>query len=103
MLYYMVTLKVKPGKVQDYMEAFVSQRGPALFEKHGVTLVGSWVTAVGEANEVIAIHGYRDFEHLHSFWQTDDPELKALLARAPEFLDGLTSKIIMPTPYSPIK
>jgi hypothetical protein len=103
MLYYMVTLKLKPGKAQDYMEAFQSQGGPRLFEKHGVTLVGSWLTAVGDTSEIVAIHGYRDYDHLLSFWQSDDPEGQALMARTPEFLEGLSSRIITPTPYSPIK
>jgi hypothetical protein len=103
MLYYMVTLHLKPGKAQDYMEAFLSQDGPRLFEKHGINFVGSWLTTVGETNELVAIHGYRDYEHLQSFWQSDDPEVQALMARTPEFLEKISSRILTPTPYSPIK
>ncbi len=103
MLYFMAAIRLKQGKVQDYLEFFQSEGGPALFKKHGVELIGSWLTTVGEANELMTIHGYRDFEHFQSFWQSEDSEIREFMARAPEFSDGMTTKILTPTPYSPLQ
>ncbi|MBI4596724.1 MAG: NIPSNAP family protein [Candidatus Tectomicrobia bacterium] len=104
MLYFMVTLKIKPGKIQEYLKQQQTHL-PVLFEKFGIRLIGSWLTTVGEANEVVAIHGYRDFEHLQGFWnqQAQDPELQEYTRTVSEYLDGANTRIMAPTPYSPIK
>ena len=100
MLYYMITIKFKTGKMQDYLD-YSQTNIPPLFEKHGVKLISSWLTTVGEANEMVAIHGYRDFESLQAFWQSEDMQEMGKVTW--EYMDGATTKILTPTPYSPIQ
>ena len=104
MLYLMVTLKIKSGRIHEYL-AYQQANLPRFLEQNGVKLVGSWVTTIGEANEVIAIHAYRDFEHIQTVanLQAQSQEIQKTYKATSELVENITSKIITPTPYSPIK
>ena len=62
MIYDMRIYDVKPGLVQQYMDA-VREVALKIREDHGVKLAGWYYTDVGPLNRIVHIWAYQDYAH----------------------------------------
>lgn len=68
MIYELRLYSVATGRLDDVYERF-GQHVPALFERHGVTCVGSWKALVGnEMPRYVYLLAYRDFAEREAAW-----------------------------------
>ena len=104
MIYLEAPLRVLPGKMNEFMEAFEKEFLP-ISNKLGRKLVGQWQTIIGEKEEVTNLWVYDDLAHVQRVLDT--------CAKSPEFAEATNllrslisyeaTKIMVPTPLSPMK
>ena len=102
MIYEHRTYNILPGKMAQYVDVFGNLFH--LFEKHGAKVIGVWQTAIGQNNEFIYILCFEDLGHQERFWQSfrQDEEFKRYQQDEPR-VAYVVSKILQPTPYSPLQ
>jgi hypothetical protein len=105
----MRTYIAAPGKL-DQLHARFRDHTNKLFVKHGMTLIGYWTPADGDAakNTLIYILAYPSKEAREKSWKgfTGDPEWnKAKTASEVDgkLVDKVESVFLKPTDYSPIR
>lgn len=103
MIYEHRTYNILPGMMPAFVEAFGSMIVP-LFEKYGAQLVGAWQTVIGQNNEFVYILGFQDLATQERFWpiMRQDEQFKAY-RQGDIRVAYVTSKILHPTSYSPLK
>ncbi|MFC2059642.1 NIPSNAP family protein [Chloroflexota bacterium] len=103
MVYEHRTYDILPGKMAEFVDDFGNIIVP-LFDKYGVRLVGAWQVTIGKNNEFIYILGFESLNEREKFWKDlkQDEEFR-------KYQQGgartayVTSKILQPTSYSPLK
>jgi hypothetical protein len=104
MIYEMRTYTVKIGKTQEYLQLF-EKIGMPIISKY-TKLVGYWYTEIGELNQVIHMWEYKSLDIRAERRQAlyNDPEwLNNFISKAMPLLEKQESKILYPTPFSPIQ
>jgi hypothetical protein len=96
-----------PGRLADLHTRFTNLTLP-LFRKHGIEAIGFWVDIIGTSNRLTYIIAYDDLTHRDRAWTafTSDPEWIAGSAKSEEhgpLLARVTSTLMRPTPYSPLR
>jgi hypothetical protein len=101
MPYVYANVKVKYGQLVPFFEAMTTVK--RVMEQHGWTLVGAWMTVIGDLHEV------------HDLWEVPDantvPAALAAAAAEPDFApaaetlariaDREVLSLVTKTPYSP--
>ena len=110
MIYEMRVYDIAPGKMAANEKRFEKANVPALFEKHGMKVVGFWTTMIGEnaGNRLVYILGYKSLAHRQecwSSWKTDTtwPNIKKESDPEGNMIAGITSSILVPSKYSPLQ
>ncbi len=103
MIYIHRTTNVIPNKVKEYNEVVV--KFLALMEKHGIKLVGSWQTTIGESWEYTHITSVDDLATLQKNIKglNQDAEYQRLSEQMSHLITRRVIKILSPTEYSPLK
>ena len=98
---------VLPGRKKALLDRFANHT-MALFERHGIQVVGFWDTEIGDSTEVIYICAYPNIEHRMKAWAAfrADPEWQKAAADSEK--DGpivarVEAKIMTATDFSPLK
>lgn len=107
MIYEMRKYEVVPGRMPAMNTRF-RDHTCALFEKHGIKIIGFWEAVVGTSNVLNYMLAFDDLGHRDRAWtafQTDPVWIKA---RADSEKDGpivarVVSEIWRPTDYSPLQ
>ena len=109
MIYELRTYWAPPGK-QDQMHARFRNLTVGLFARHGLNMVGFWIPepATADSGDLVYILAFHDQAALEAAWSAfrADPEWQA--GKAASEAEGpivakLTSMIMNPTDYSPLK
>ena len=104
MIYLEASLRVVPGKMNEFMQVFEKEFLPAS-NKLGRKLVAQWRTTVGTLDEVTDLWGYDDLAHMQRVQEAraKNPEF----IKASEHLRSLiayeTTRLMVPTPLSAMK
>ena len=77
MIYVEASLRVVPGKMNEFMEVFEKEFLPAS-NKLGRKLVAQWRTMVGTIDEITGLWVYDDLTHMQQFQEAR--------AKSPEFI-----------------
>jgi hypothetical protein len=110
-LFEMRIYTTNPGKLEALHKRF-REHTNALFQKHGMQLIGYWTLAEGEAEEkdntLVYILAYPSREARDASWKAfgEDPEWKAAYQESHKdgvLVKKVESKFLNPTDYSPIK
>ena len=107
-VYELRTYTTHEGKLPN-LHARFKNHTLALFEKHGMTVVGFWTPKEdGADNTLVYLLAYPSHEARSEAWKAfiDDPEWKGVYAESQK--DGrlvakVESKMLAPTDYSPMK
>ena len=104
MIYFEATIKVAPGKMNEFMEVLSKEYVPAS-QKLGRKLVGQWRTLVGTLGEVINLWAFDDLAHMQRFQeaQQKDEEILKIGKRLVPLIAHETTKLLVPTPYSALR
>ncbi len=110
MIYELREYAIAPGKLAANDRRFEDVDMVGLFEKHGMTVVGFWHTLIGEnvGNRLTYILGYESLAHHEQCWASfrQDPTwYRKREETDPEgnWIERITSSILVPTRYSPLK
>lgn len=105
MIYELRSYHVVPGRMPA-MHARFKNHTVALFERHGLRVVGFWEVVVGTSNVLHYLVQFDDLAHRERAWAAfaADPEWQRV--RADSEKDGpivaqIRNEIWRPTPYSP--
>lgn len=104
MIYMLVTVQVKRGKMKEWTSLFEKHFLPAC-QRHGQRLVGAWKTTVGTYDEVTDLYAFESWSEFERIRKAlfQDPEVQKCLPEA-NALSGLeVSKIMEPLSYSEMK
>ena len=103
MIYMESTLTLQPGKMAAYRQVEGSMY--PLMEKAGMKVIGSWVTVIGNANELSVIVASEDMGKLEksAMALTQSKEYQAVMQKMEPLLISHTRRIMMPMPTSPLK
>jgi hypothetical protein len=108
MIYEERIYSIMPGKMAEIERRF-AQHTLKLFEKHGIKVVGFWRTAIGRQNfELVYILEYKDMNDRMAKWEAFSKDPDWIKARDESEAHGplvaqVENKILMPTPFSPLK
>ena len=108
MLYEERIYTIMPGRLPDIHARFANHT-MRLFEKHGITVVGFWQTAVGRQNfELVYLLAYEDVNDRMRKWEAfmGDPEWQQVRAESEKqgpLVAQVENKLLVPTPYSPLQ
>jgi hypothetical protein len=107
MIYEHRAYYVLPGRKKALLDRFANHT-MALFDRHGIQVLGFWETEIGDSTEVIYICAYPSIEHRMKAWAAfrADPEWQAAAKKSEE--DGpivarVESRILTPTTFSPLQ
>ena len=101
MIYLEASLRVVPGKMNEFMEVFEKEFLPAS-NKLGTKLVAQWRTTIGTLDEITDLWAYDDLTHMQRVQEerAKSPEF----TKASEHLRSLiayeTTRLMVPTPLS---
>ena len=100
-IYELRIYRLHPGKVPAYSEAM--REGLPVREKYS-SPVGYWSTEIGPLNTVVHLWPYRDFAHRAEVRRAfaPDPAWQATLGRLLPLIQTQESKLLVPTPFSPL-
>ena len=102
MIYEHRSYTLQPGKRAEFIQRFA--RFMPLFEKYGAKVIGVWQTDVGNSNEFIYVLAFKDFAQREVFWERFRQDEEYLeYQREGTRTANVTSKILRPTAYSPLK
>ena len=104
MVYVEASLRVVPGKMNEFMEVFEKEFLP-LSNKLGRTLAAQWRTTIGTLDEVIDLWAYDDLNHMQRF--NDARAKSAEFTKASDHLRSLIAyeqtRLMAPTNLSKMK
>lgn len=98
------TYTIKPGTTADYLNIYETQGMEAQKEILG-NMVGYFYTDIGPLNQIIHMWGYEDLNQRAKRRKAlfEDPRWLKMLPNLRQHLIAQESKILVPTPFSPIK
>lgn len=101
-VYELRVYRAHPGKVPEWMGHFRAIL--PLREKYSAP-VGVWATEIGPLNTVVHLWGYRDLGQRAEIRRAvlADPAWQTFLGRAAPLLQVMDTKILVPTPFSPLR
>jgi hypothetical protein len=97
------TYTLEAGSSADVLHARFRERTIALFQKHGMTVIGFW-QPVARLDQLVYILAYRDAAARDSAWAAfnTDPEWLKTRAEMPVNVD-VDNTFMVATDYSPLK
>jgi hypothetical protein len=103
MIYLEASIKVAPGKMNEFMEVF-SKEYVSASEKLGRKLTAQWRTIVGTLDEFVDLWAYDDLAHMQRFQEArkKDEEIIKAGERLRSLIAYETIRLLAPTPYSAI-
>ena len=105
MIYVEATIRVAPDKVEEFKKLL--EKHLPLAEKYGRKLVGSWETLIGPRipRQIVNLWAFEDMAHRERYNAvfSKDEELLKSRSRLESLILEETTKIMVPTPYSPLK
>ena len=107
MIYEFRAYYAMPGKKQAVLDRF-ARYTMALFERHGIEVVGFWETEIGESGEIAYICRYESLEARQQAWAgfRADPEWQEavrITEAAGPIVERVVNKIWKPVPFSPLQ
>jgi hypothetical protein len=104
MIYLEATLRVVPGKMREFMEAFEKEALPAS-NKLGRKLAAQWVTTVGTLDEVTDLWVYEDLKDMQRFQEAraKSPEATKAFERLRSLIAYESTRLMVPTALSAMK
>ena len=104
MIYLEASLRVVPGKMDEFMEVFENELLPAS-NKLGRKLVAQWQTRIGTLDEVVDLWAYDDLSHMQRVQEAraKSPEFKKALDHLRSLIAYETTRLMVPTPLSQMK
>ena len=104
MIYVEASIRVVPGKMNEFMEVFEKEFLP-LSNKLGRKLAAQWRTTIGTLDEVTDLWVYDDLNHMQRFQEARAKSIE--FTKASEHLRTLiayeTTRLMVPTPLSSMK
>jgi len=104
MIYFLVTVQVQRGKMNEWTRLYEKHILPAT-ERHGQKLVGAWKTSVGTYDEITDLYAFQnlaEFERIRKALY-NDPEVQKYGPELNAIAGYEVSKIMEPLPYSEMK
>jgi len=104
MLYLEASLRVVPGKMNEFMEVFEKEFLPAS-NKLGMKLVAQWRTTIGTLDEITDLWAYDDLTHMQRFQEAraKSSELTNASGHLRSLIAYETTRLMVPTPLSSMK
>ena len=104
MVYVEASLRVVPGKMNEFMTAFEKDFLPVSNEL-GRKLIAQWRTTVGTLDEIVNLWGYDDLAHMQRIQQagTESPEFIEAGTHLRSLIAYETTRLMVPTPLSSMK
>jgi len=94
MVYLQATIKLRPGKLQDFV-SLLNSLTPAL-AKHGMRLLGSYASVVGRLNTVVDLWELPNESALQAV--RSDSELQKYASQINEIIEDETSTLLTKLP-----
>jgi hypothetical protein len=95
---------VYTGKLAEVVKLYAEEGSPVQQEILG-NLIGAFTVDVGDVSTIVHLWGYESFadrEERRPKLQAD-PRWKEFLAKIQPLIHTQTTRILVPTPYSPVK
>jgi hypothetical protein len=92
------------GKLPEVVRLY-AEEGTAVQQEHLGNLIGAFTVEVGDVSTIVHLWGYESFadrEERRPRLQAD-PRWKEFLAKLQPLIHTQTTRILVPTPYSPVK
>jgi hypothetical protein len=92
------------GKLPEVVRLY-AEEGTAVQQEHLGNLIGAFTVEVGDVSTIVHLWGYESFadrEQRRPKLQAD-PRWKEFLAKLQPLIHTQTTRILVPTPYSPIQ
>ena len=104
MIYLEASLRVVPGKMNEFMEVFEKEFLPAS-NKSGRKLAAQWQTSIGTLDEVTDLWIYDDLNHMQRVQEAraKSPEFKKASEHLRSLIAYETTRLMIPTPLSLMK
>jgi NIPSNAP len=101
MPYVYANVKVRYGQLPAFNEAMVTIK--RVMEANGWTLVGGWMTLVGDLHEVHDVWEVEDADAVPAGFAaaSQDPDFVRAAAELSEIIDREVLSLVAKTPYSP--
>jgi hypothetical protein len=103
MIYDMRTYTLKPGALQQYMDA-VRDVGLPVRQKYGIKLAGWYYSEFGSLNQVVHIWAFRDWEHMEEGkkqFRTDPQWINEYAPRVRGLIVAQEDKIVLSPDFAP--
>jgi hypothetical protein len=95
---------VYTGKLPEVVRLY-TEEGTAVQQEHLGNLIGAFIVEVGDVSTIVHLWGYDSFaerEERRPKLQAD-PRWKEFLGKIQPLIHTQTTRILVPTPYSPVK
>jgi hypothetical protein len=104
MIYLEASLRVVPGKMNEFMEVFEKEFLPAS-NKLGRKLIAQWSTTIGTLDEVIDLWAYNDLTHMQRLQEarTKSPEFIKASDHLRSLIAYEATRLMAPTSLSSMK
>jgi hypothetical protein len=101
-LYELRVYRTHPGKLAAWLEIF---KGILPVREKYSKIVGLWQSEIGELNEVMHLWAYKDLKERAEVRSRalQDPEWQAFLAKSAPLLFHMSSTILTPAKFSPLR
>ena len=98
------TYRIAAGRLPDYLGLY-QEMGLEIQKRVLGNLIGYFTTEIGELNHVVAIWGYDSLDDrlARRKKMMADPAWQEYLKRVDGLLDTQTSRILIPTEFSPLQ
>ncbi len=95
---------VKPGAVHQYYKDY-NPRGLDIQQRILGNLIGYFHTEIGQLNKIVHLWGYASLAEREKRRAAlaADPEWLAYLQQSPDIIVEMESRILIPSPFSPIR
>ena len=98
------TYHVFTGRLPEVVKLY-TEEGTAIQQEHLGDLVGAFTVDVGDVSSIVHLWGYDSYaerERRRAVLQADD-RWKAFLAKIQPLIHTQKTRILLPTPYSPVR
>jgi len=104
MIYLEASLRVVPGKMNEFMEVFEREFLPAS-NKLERKLIAQWRTTIGTLDEITDLWVYDDLTHMQRFQEAraKSPEFTKASDHLRSLIAHETTRLMVPTPLSSMK
>jgi NIPSNAP len=104
MVYMLATVRVVPGKMEEFKKVFEREMLPAA-KKIGWSLAAQWDTTVGTLSEVTDLWAYDDLSHMQRVQEamSTSPEFQKAFAHIEPLIAHESMKLMVPTALSSLK